>query len=287
MSYRQQPIALPEVNDYTVVSLYTPCHSALTLTKRNGRSKRGDRVYVRKSVAMCISSLLVLASTFMVNTASASPRIALVQNRGHNKAIRGTSKAQNESGHHFAQVRERVTYRVKKRKISVPFQTIRRETDLLYVGQRHVLRYGVKGVIQRTTAIRYINGRKVGQKILEKVIRHPITEVMLVGTRNRVGSMLSGRSESGFNVIKELTVVATEYVAGGITATGVPAQPGVIAVDPSVIPLGTKVYIPGIGVVRAEDTGGAIIGDRIDICVSSEATALQWGVRTIKIYEIE
>ncbi len=244
-------------------------------------------MYVRKSVAMCISSLLVLASTFMANTASASPRIALVQNRGNNKAIRGTSKAQNESGHHFAQVRERVTYRVKKRKISVPFQTIRRETDLLYVGQRHVLRYGVKGVIQRTTAIRYINGRKVGQKILEKVIRHPITEVMLVGTRNRAGSMLSGRSESGFNVIKELTVVATEYVAGGITATGVPAQPGVIAVDPSVIPLGTKVYIPGIGVVRAEDTGGAIIGDRIDICVSSEATALQWGVRTIKIYEIE
>lgn len=244
-------------------------------------------MHVRKSVAMCVSSLLVLASTLTVNTASAATRIAVVQNRGHNRTIRGISKTQNDSAHQIAQGRERVTYRVKRRKISIPFQTIRRETDLLYLGQRHVLRYGVKGVTQRTTAIRYINGRKVGQKILEKAIRHPVSEVVLVGTRKRAASMLSGRSESSFNVLKELTVVATEYVAGGTTATGVPAQPGVIAVDPSVIPLGTKVYIPGIGVVRAEDTGGAIIGDRIDICVSSQAAAMQWGVRTIKIYEIE
>lgn len=243
-------------------------------------------MYLRKSVAMCISSLLVLASTLSVNTVNATQRIVLVQNRGHNKTTRGTPKTADESAHKNAVVSDRVTYRLKRRKITVPFQTIRRETDLLYVGQRHVLRYGVKGVTQRTTAIRYIKGRKVGQKILEKVIRHPIPEVVLVGTRQRA-SKLSGRSESGFNILKELTVVATEYVAGGTTATGVPAQPGVIAVDPSVIPLGTKVYIPGIGVVRAEDTGGAIKGERIDICVSSEATALQWGVRTIKIYEIE
>ncbi|MGZ4133709.1 MAG: 3D domain-containing protein [Tumebacillaceae bacterium] len=72
----------------------------------------------------------------------------------------------------------------------------------------------------------------------------------------------------------------------GITATGTHVKDGeTIAVDPSVIPLGSKVYIEGIGVRVAEDTGGAIIGNRIDVYMSDLSTAIQFGFkRNIKVY---
>lgn len=90
---------------------------------------------------------------------------------------------------------------------------------------------------------------------------------------------------------RKLTVSATAYTANchgcsGITATGIDVRnstPPIIAVDPNVIPLGSKVYVPGFGVMTAGDTGGAIKGNKIDILVSSNSQALQWGRRNITI----
>ena len=65
------------------------------------------------------------------------------------------------------------------------------------------------------------------------------------------------------------------------------AQRGVVAVDPSVIPLGTRLYIPGYGMAVAADTGGAIVGDRIDLCMESYGEAMDFGRRTIKVYILE
>ena len=80
-----------------------------------------------------------------------------------------------------------------------------------------------------------------------------------------------------------LTVVATGYALPGHTASGIPVGPGVVAVDPSVIPLGTRLSIPGYGQGIAADTGGAITGGRIDLWFSSQAEALAWGRRTVTI----
>ena len=66
---------------------------------------------------------------------------------------------------------------------------------------------------------------------------------------------------------KTLTVVATAYILRGTTATGIPTGYGVVAVDPTVIPLGTRMTIPGYGEAVAADTGGAIKGLRIDVWV--------------------
>ena len=55
---------------------------------------------------------------------------------------------------------------------------------------------------------------------------------------------------------------------------------------PSVIPLGTKLYIPGYGFALAEDTGGAIIGDRIDLCFNDPTQVVNWGVRQVKVFII-
>ncbi|MEH7416007.1 LysM peptidoglycan-binding domain-containing protein [Neobacillus drentensis] len=91
---------------------------------------------------------------------------------------------------------------------------------------------------------------------------------------------------------KEITVKATAYTAScegcsGTTATGInlKADPNakVIAVDPSVIPLGSKVYVEGYGEAVAGDTGGAIKGNRIDIFIPSEHDAINFGVKQVKV----
>lgn len=89
-----------------------------------------------------------------------------------------------------------------------------------------------------------------------------------------------------------MTVTATAYTAqctgcSGITATGIDLNANrnakVIAVDPNVIPLGSKVHVEGYGTAIAGDTGGAIKGNKIDLHVPTKAEANQWGVRTVNI----
>ncbi|MFD1032209.1 LysM peptidoglycan-binding and 3D domain-containing protein [Metaplanococcus flavidus] len=99
-------------------------------------------------------------------------------------------------------------------------------------------------------------------------------------------------SQSG----KEMTVSATAYTAyctgcSGVTRTGIDLRSNpnqkVIAVDPTVIPLGSKVWVEGYGTAIAGDTGGAIKGNKIDVFIPSRDAALQWGRKnvTIKILE--
>ena len=80
-----------------------------------------------------------------------------------------------------------------------------------------------------------------------------------------------------------LTVTVTGYSIRGRTATGIPTAPGVVAVDPSVIPLGTRLTIPGYGDGIAADTGGAVQGNTIDVWFPTHAQALAWGRRTVTI----
>ena len=72
-----------------------------------------------------------------------------------------------------------------------------------------------------------------------------------------------------------------------ITATGLPATHGVVAVDPDVIPLGTQVYIPGYGVAIAADTGGMIEGAMIDLCMEDYDDCMEFGRRDIDVYILE
>lgn len=82
---------------------------------------------------------------------------------------------------------------------------------------------------------------------------------------------------------RTLTVSSSGYALRGRTATGIPTAPGVVAVDPSVIPLGTRLSIPGYGTGVAADTGGAIQGNTIDLWFPTTAQALQWGRRTVTV----
>ena len=78
-------------------------------------------------------------------------------------------------------------------------------------------------------------------------------------------------------------MTATGYALAGTTATGLPVGWGVAAVDPNVIPLGTRMTIPGYGAAVAADTGGAVAGATIDVWFPTEAQARAWGRRTVTI----
>jgi len=76
----------------------------------------------------------------------------------------------------------------------------------------------------------------------------------------------------------------TDGSGDGITATGIPARKGIVAVDPAVIPLGTRVYVPGYGLGLAADTGGMIVGEKIDLCMEDYGEAWAFGRRMVKVY---
>jgi 3D (Asp-Asp-Asp) domain-containing protein len=87
---------------------------------------------------------------------------------------------------------------------------------------------------------------------------------------------------------RTMRMVATAYHpfdpgCHGITATGVRARKGIIAVDPRVIRLGTRVYVEGYGYAVAADTGGAIKGNRIDVCFESHGEVRTWGRKTVTV----
>lgn len=81
----------------------------------------------------------------------------------------------------------------------------------------------------------------------------------------------------------KLKVDAVAYSLPGSTALGVPVRKGVVAVDPKLIPLGTKLHVPGYGPGLAADVGYAIKGKVIDLWFPSMTRARQWGRRTVMI----
>jgi 3D (Asp-Asp-Asp) domain-containing protein len=102
----------------------------------------------------------------------------------------------------------------------------------------------------------------------------------------QLGALAASRGASGGPAPTggaTFTVVATGYSLSGSTATGAPAGWGVVAVDPSVIPLGTRMSIPGYGEGVAADTGSAVEGSTIDLWFPSPAAAAAWGRRSVTI----
>lgn len=100
-------------------------------------------------------------------------------------------------------------------------------------------------------------------------------------------SVSRGARNAGFREAIYMDSTAYSPLAGSHTASGSEVAVGLVAVDPSVIPLGTRLYIEGYGYAYAADTGGAIVGNRIDLFFDSEWQCNQWGRRTVKVYILE
>ena len=130
------------------------------------------------------------------------------------------------------------------------------------------------------------------QTIASRVVRKPQPRVIVHGIGEYAGFVklaLKGFDATIGLARNALHMIATAYTAecagcSGYTASGARAGHGIVAVDPRVIPLGTRLFIPGYGSAVAGDTGGAIVGQRIDLGFNSLGDALRFGRRLITVY---
>jgi len=162
-------------------------------------------------------------------------------------------------------------------------------------GERRVITTGAPGRLLRVYRVAVIGGVE-GEPGLsaEKVVSKAQPQIVAIGTGAVVTRAVNRRRVAQLppSTGKKLRVATTAYSPrqAGLdftTATGARAEYGVIAVDPRVIPLGTKVFVPGYGYAVARDTGGAIKGKRVDLCFDSVAEAMSWGRRTVTIVVLD
>ena len=152
---------------------------------------------------------------------------------------------------------------------------------------------GSPGLIELTTRFTQRDDQALEESVIAtRVVRQPRAKLVLHGVGEYASFAAIARR--GFDATLRLAgsamqMIATAYTAScygctGITASGRPAGHGVVAVDPRMIPLGSRLYIPGYGHAVAGDTGGAIHGNRIDLGFNSLHDALLFGRRAITVY---
>ena len=176
------------------------------------------------------------------------------------------------------------TKKIETHQVEVPVAVQYERVDTLPKGMEEVLQEGTPGLDEVQEEVHYNHGEVVDTKELQRTTITPMKpKIIRAGTRDIEVSR-------SYNRVKEvITMEATAYLptdggGDGITATGIPARHGVVAVDPNVIPLGTRVYIPGYGEAIAADTGGDIVGNRIDVVLEDYGSAMQFGRRTVDVY---
>ena len=124
---------------------------------------------------------------------------------------------------------------------------------------------------------------KAAEREFQRLLREKRPQPAARGTTSRTMTV----EATAYCACKICTGKTPDHPAYGITASGEKVRPGVIAVDPNVIPLGTKIWVEGYGEAEALDTGGAIKGKIIDVYFPSHQQALEWGRKrvTIKILQ--
>jgi len=183
---------------------------------------------------------------------------------------------------------------------SIPFKVVSRENNNMDKGTERVVREGKEGIREKLYKVVLEDGKEILRELVkDSIVMNPVDKIVELGT------VLNYKTARG-DVIryeKVLNMRATAYTSSfkdtgknpgdpgfGITYTGIKARKGVIAVDPKVIPLGTKVYVevagstPDYGFAIAADIGGAIKGDLIDLYFEDQETVDRWGVKKVKVY---
>jgi len=205
----------------------------------------------------------------------------------------------------------RVETEYEERQVAIPYRTVTKEDNSLTKGKQVVVQEGEEGVLVKKIKRIVENGVVVSETVVDENVAKPSTNKLIaVGTKNPVVALSASSpdiqqvTKNGitFSVKKILNnVTLTAYSAGeestgkdedhpqyGITYTGTRVTEGrTIAVDPKVIPLGWWVYIEGLGFRRAEDIGGAVKGNKIDVYFASQDTAERFGTKKgYKVYII-
>lgn len=197
----------------------------------------------------------------------------------------------------------KVDVKVIEKEVEAPFKTIKKKNKELSHKQSKILVQGVNGKNKVKCKEYYAGDKLIKEEVIHvETIVKPIDQVFEEGTKD-----VFTNDRGDFTARKAIKMVATAYEAGprstgkrpgdkgyGITASGARAKRGTVAVDPRVIPLGTKLYIksltPGVpdyGFAIAQDTGGAIKGNKIDLFMDTVWECLQFGRRPVMVYILQ
>lgn len=193
--------------------------------------------------------------------------------------------------------------------VETDYDTERVEDPLLYKGTEKIVQEGQSGSYVETYLDLYMDGELRSTSFINRTNDTSVTEVIAYGTRvdsvsrdDRISEDHPNEDGSGYLTFasgetltysKVMICSATAYAIHGRTATGYPTQMGNIAVDPKVIPYGTRMYIQTTngswvyGMAVARDCGGAIKGNIIDLWFEDLATCYRWGRRNCTVYILD
>ncbi|TWH46845.1 3D domain-containing protein [Sporomusa sp. KB1] len=178
--------------------------------------------------------------------------------------------------------------KIEEQEIPELYQIIRQPDPTLEKGVEETVQAGENGLKKAAVRVKFEDGVKVSADVLSEVVAVSAKpQIIRVGTRDRVDTSRGSMRFSGVRYMEASAYLPTDGSSQGLTATGIAAGHGIVAVDPEVIPLGTQVYVPGYGMGLAADTGGAIVGDKIDLCMESASEAYRFGRRTVKVYILD
>lgn len=205
-----------------------------------------------------------------------------------------------------------VEYKEETKVESIDYGYVSEKTSSMLTGTSKIKQYGIEGERIVTSKNKYIDGELAESVIIsEEVTREPVDQIKLIGTgvpktQNNSSSSSSGASVSNkagtfkdasgntVSYVKKLTGTSTAYYAaeGAITATGVPVYLGGVAVNPNVIPYGSKLYIVSsdgrmvYGYATAVDTGGALMSGSVlvDVFYPTYNQCVNWGRRNVTVY---
>lgn len=198
-------------------------------------------------------------------------------------------------------IRMKTEFEVKEE--TIDFETVIRLNEDMDAGAVKLISEGTPGLVKKTYKIIYRDDVEISREVeIEEVLVEAIDEVIEKG----VDKLFVTSRGQPFRYSKIITMQATAYdlsvescgktpdhPAYGITYSGTKARPGVVAVDPKVIPLGSKLYVESLdytkdyGFSSAEDTGSAIKGNKIDLFIASNSQALRYGRRYVRVYVLE
>ncbi|MCL2495970.1 MAG: 3D domain-containing protein [Clostridiales bacterium] len=181
---------------------------------------------------------------------------------------------------------------------------VRAEDATLAPGENRVVREGKSGLRENTFRVYYNDGVETGRELISsQVIEEPgittvaygVIELASRSGGNNVGVSISDSGAAltvdgkSYNYTHKLSMESTAYTwTGNRTATGTWPAGGTVAVDPRVIPLGSKLYVEGYGFAIAADTGGAINGNIIDVYLSTHDACIRWGRKHgVAVYILE
>ena len=175
----------------------------------------------------------------------------------------------------------RVSRETVEEKRSLSFSIEKKDSQELYQGETRVLQKGKKGLEKQIYEVILEDGKEIARNLVKKIIvKEPVKQIIAFGTQQVVS-----RGGSTLNFKKSLSMSATGYThTGNRTCTGIWPSVGIVAVDPKVIPLKTRLYIDGYGYATAMDTGGSIKGNRIDLFFETKKEAFKWGRRQVRVF---